>query len=147
MTVPIVNIDFNGTGCGWNWNGPLGQASVERPRNCISPYDLAKSAPTIGLESLMRRVLIVFAALSAATSTAGAYCSEPSAPSCATRYGSFDDEFEFDRCRRQMTSYQSEVEQFVECQNNAIRTARDASEEAVQSYKNAVESFNRRARN
>jgi hypothetical protein len=31
---------------------------------------------------------------------AAAYCSELSAPSCANRYGAFDDEWEFDRCNR-----------------------------------------------
>lgn len=94
----------------------------------------------------MRRLLIVLGAVVATAGPATAYCSEPSAPSCATRYGSFDDQYEFDRCRREMTSYQSDVEQFVECQNSEIRKARDASEEAVREYKSTVDSFNRRAR-
>ncbi len=44
------------------------------------------------------------------TSNALAYCSEPNTPSCASRYGEFDDEWEFDRCKREMESYKDDVE-------------------------------------
>ena len=94
----------------------------------------------------MRRLLIVLGAVAATAGPATAYCTEPSAPSCATGYGNFDDQYEFDRCRSQMTSFQSDVEEFVDCQNRAIRKARDASEEAAREYKSTVDSFNRRAR-
>lgn len=67
-----------------------------------------------------------------ASDGAQAYCSEPTAPSCATRSGSFDDQDEFDRCRRQMTNYKSEVEDNLSCRQRE--------------YSDMVESFNRRAR-
>lgn len=69
----------------------------------------------------------------------GAYCTAPSAPYCATRYGAFDDADEFERCKRQMTSYKADVETFLACQ-------RDASNQAVTDFNDAVARFNRRAR-
>ncbi|AZO63335.1 MAG: hypothetical protein E5Y51_21510 [Mesorhizobium sp.] len=72
------------------------------------------------------------------------YCTKPSAPSCAERYGSFDDEYEFDRCKREMEDFKSEVERFIDCNN---QQARSDNEESISDYKDAVESFNRRAGN
>lgn len=70
---------------------------------------------------------------------ANAYCSPPSAPSCATRYGAFDDEDDFDRCKRQMSSYQSEAQDYLSC-------VRRETDSAIEEYNSAVNSFNRRAR-
>jgi len=70
---------------------------------------------------------------------AAAYCSKPDAPFCATRYGSFDDHDDFDRCKREVEHYQSEVEDFLSC-------LKRESSEAISDYNDAVESFNRRAR-
>ncbi|MGX9143496.1 hypothetical protein [Mesorhizobium sp. 128a] len=75
---------------------------------------------------------------------ASLYCSKPSTPSCAERYGSFDDQDEFDRCKREMEDYKSEVESYLDCNN---RQARSENEEAISGYEDAVESFNRRANN
>lgn len=90
-------------------------------------------------------VAIIFAAsvfCSFATS-ALAFCSQPDAPSCATRYGNFDDQDDFDRCKRQMASYQSDVESFLNCNNEE---AKNVNEAAISDYDAAVNSFNRRAR-
>lgn len=96
-------------------------------------------------------------------SFAMAYCSEPSAPSCATGYGSFDGEWEFDSCKRDMESYQSEVEAFYQCNKrqaqefvdkaeearteaeDEIQKAKSANERATSDYNDAVQSFNRKA--
>lgn len=79
-----------------------------------------------------------------------AYCYEPSAPSCASRYGSFDDQWEFDRCKREMETYKSEIESYMSCNNRqaeeAIDEARRNNNNASSSYSDAVDSFNRRAR-
>jgi hypothetical protein len=76
-------------------------------------------------------------------------CSEASVPFCAERHGEFDDEWEFDRCKRDMESYKSEVEEYLTCRNaeaeEAIEEARRDNEEAVSAYNDAVASFNRRA--
>ncbi|MBB2678696.1 UNVERIFIED_ORG: hypothetical protein M2312_002199 [Rhizobium esperanzae] len=98
--------------------------------------------------------LAATALLSAVTtlcfSEAFAYCSEPSAPSCASSFGGFDDEWEFDRCKREMESYKDDVERFIGCNNDeaeaALRKARDDNESATSEYNDAVETFNRRAR-
>lgn len=78
-----------------------------------------------------------------------AYCSEPSAPYCATSFGSFDDEDDFDRCKREMESYQSDVERYMSCRNDeaqeAIDEANSDNQKARTEYSNAVDSFNRRA--
>jgi hypothetical protein len=73
------------------------------------------------------------------TSSSAYYCSEPSASACATRYGAFDDEDDFDQCKRKMSDFKSEVETFLSCvQREAERVRND--------YNGTVESFNRRAR-
>lgn len=99
------------------------------------------------------------------TSVAGAYCSEPSAPSCASAYGQFSDEWEFESCKREMEGYKSEIEDFAECNQREVdeanEQARKASadaealnseairkvESATSEYSDAVSSFNRRAGN
>lgn len=91
--------------------------------------------------------LLLSATLAMLTSipvSAYAYCSEPSAPYCATRYGSFDDQWDFDRCKREMESYQSEIEEFMGCNN---REARSKNDQASSEYSDTIDSFNRRARN
>jgi hypothetical protein len=73
-------------------------------------------------------------------------CYEPSAPYCATTYGAFSDEYEFSRCRREMESYQSDVEIFVSCQKSEIEDLTSKANRAISDHSDAVESFNRRAR-
>src|SRR5919112_6096754 len=95
--------------------------------------------------------LIVAAALAQGyCGAAAAYCSQPSRPYCASRYGEFADDSELLRCRRDMESYKSDVDDFVECNNRAAQTAlseaRSKNEHAQSEYRSAVESFNRRAR-
>jgi hypothetical protein len=68
-----------------------------------------------------------------------AYCSKPDAPHCATGYGKFDDQYDFDRCRSEMQNYRDEVETILECQKRE-------SQQVLNDYNEAVESFNRRAR-
>jgi hypothetical protein len=80
------------------------------------------------------------ALLVALGATAHAYsCSEPSAPYCATQYGAFDDEDDFDNCRREMESYRDEVQDYQRC------LARQG-QQAVDELNSAIDSFNRRAR-
>lgn len=94
----------------------------------------------------MRFAVILVAATvlvwSATSPSLAFYCRKPSAPSCAERYGSFDDDYEFDRCKREMEDFKSEVERFIDCNN---QQARSDNEESISDYKDAVESFNRRA--
>ncbi|AOG04284.1 hypothetical protein [Bosea sp. RAC05] len=61
-----------------------------------------------------------------------AYCLVPDQPRCASRYGKFEDEFEFSRCRREVETMRSETETAMQC-------LRDQFDETVQG-------FNKRAR-
>lgn len=96
----------------------------------------------------MRRYLLALAMI-CSPSTSHAYCSEPSAPYCATSFGSFDDEDDFDNCKREMESYKYEVESYISCRNDeaqeAIDEANASNRKASSEYSNAVDSFNRRA--
>ncbi len=64
-----------------------------------------------------------------------AYCSEPSAPSCASGYGNFDDEWEFNNCKSEMESYQSNIEDFVRCKQGEVDDANGEAEEAARKAK------------
>jgi hypothetical protein len=81
-----------------------------------------------------------------ASAPANAYCSSPSAPYCAARYGAFDSQDDFDRCKRQMSSYQSEAEDYLSCLRREADELKRKSDGAIEEYNSAVDSFNRRAR-
>lgn len=85
----------------------------------------------------MRVAVLGFVILVILIQASGA-CSKPEAPYCATAYGKFDDQYDFDRCKNEMENYKSEVEDFLACQ-------RRESQQAIDEYNEAVESFNRRA--
>ncbi|MBP2236148.1 hypothetical protein J2Z31_002662 [Sinorhizobium kostiense] len=109
--------------------------------------------------------LMTLAISSLASSGAWAYCSEPSAPSCADGYGSFQDEWEFNSCKSDMETYKSEIEDFISCKQREVdeaneaarkaaeeaedvaRRARNAVEQATSDYNDAVRDFNTRASN
>jgi hypothetical protein len=67
-----------------------------------------------------------------------AFCSKPNAPYCASQYDKFDDQDDFDSCKSEMESYQSDVELFMSC-------LRRQGDEAISEYNDAVASFDRRA--
>ena len=118
----------------------------------------------------MLRFAALVALVVAAPSSAFAYCFEPSAPYCASTYMEFSDEYEFDRCKREMETYASEVETFTQCRQDEVQELADTAEEearqarqaadeyeseaqdasgdidrAVSDYNDAVQAFNRRA--
>jgi hypothetical protein len=89
---------------------------------------------------MIGRALIVAAALAVGVGEAAASsCYQPSAPYCASGYGPFSDESEFDSCKSEMDSYQSETDDFLSC-------LKRESDDAIREYNDAVEAFNRRAR-
>lgn len=89
------------------------------------------------------RASFAIALMLCSPATASLYCSEPSAPWCAERFGAFDDEYDFDRCKREIESYKYDVERYTDC---VADEARREIDEAIDNYNSAVESFNRRAR-
>ena len=87
----------------------------------------------------MIRAVILSLAVGFVATPAFSFCSEPSAPSCASRYGAFADQDDFDRCKREMELYQSETNEFLSC-------SKHKADSVIEEYNSAVESFNRRAR-
>lgn len=90
------------------------------------------------------RALFVILTFLTVVCDAAAYCSKPDAPYCASEYGAFDDEDDFDRCKSEMNSYQSEIEDFISCVNREIDDLKRQGSSAVDEYEDAVSSFNRR---
>lgn len=66
------------------------------------------------------------------------YCMEPSEPSCITRYGTFDDEVSFSRCRR-------EVEQFVSNMTDYRNCLVQNHNESIDHVDRVIDRFNCRA--
>jgi len=63
-------------------------------------------------------------------SSAAAYCSEPSEPSCLASYFELTDELEFDLCRSSVQNFVTETEEYSRClleeRNAAVERANDA---------------------
>lgn len=100
--------------------------------------------------SVWKRFALLAAMIFCTSETALAYCSTPTAPFCATRYGAFEDESEFRRCKSELEFYKSEAESFLGCQkresDDFLLSLKRKSDGIIQEYNDAVESFNRRAR-
>jgi hypothetical protein len=94
----------------------------------------------------MRRSFLIARILFGSADLAYASCYAPSAPYCAARYGVFDDRDAFDQCRREMTNYQTEVQDYLACIRRETEELKRKSDAVIDEYNNAVESFNRRAR-
>lgn len=94
----------------------------------------------------MRCSLLVAKIPLGGTNLTHASCYAPSAPYCAARYSAFDDQDEFDRCRREMTNYQIEAQDFLACIRRETEELKRKSDGVIDEYNNAVEGFNRRAR-
>jgi hypothetical protein len=90
---------------------------------------------------MIRKALVVAGLVVALPSLSEAFfcSSKPRAPFCADRFGRFDDQSDFDRCRREMESYKSDVASYADCQ-------RQLADDAVKEFNSAVANFNRRAR-
>lgn len=90
-------------------------------------------------DRMFGKVVLVAAIIGISVQSSQAYCSKPDAPYCTAKYGKFDDQYEFDRCKSEIESYKSDVESYLSCQ-------RGENQRAIEEYNEAVESFNRRAR-
>jgi hypothetical protein len=74
-----------------------------------------------GVPLLLMRAAFVAAGLTLGVADALGFCFRPDAPYCASRYGGFDEEYDFSRCRREMESYRSDVEDFLDCLKREVR--------------------------
>src|SRR5664280_2380168 len=70
------------------------------------------------LKHAVATIILVLSLTASAVTAWG--CSQPDAPFCATQYGAFDGTDDFDTCKREMESYQSDVESFLSCQRSEI---------------------------
>jgi hypothetical protein len=111
-----------------------GDSMVARNQGLI--VKMLKDSDPVAANALSAFVALIISAPAPAIAD---YCSSPSSPSCATRYGAFDDQDGFLRCKREMESYKDEVETYLACLSRNRASA-------VNDYNDAVESFNRRAR-
>lgn len=93
---------------------------------------------------------IALSSIILASTPAVAYCSKPSAPYCATSFGEFGDQWELDRCKSEMESYQDDVRRYMSCRNDEAQTAVDDAQSdnnrALNEFNDAISSFNSRAR-
>ncbi|QKK28597.1 hypothetical protein FE844_002960 [Rhizobium indicum] len=62
----------------------------------------------------------------------------PQKPNCSTTYYAFNDSYEFDKCRREIEAFKSEVQKYLACLESE-------SKETVAEYNDVVSSFNRKA--
>ena len=88
------------------------------------------------------RSILTALTLSLSASAAMGFCYEPSAPSCASGYGRFSDEWEFRSCRSDMERHKGELDEYREC---LIREVRQKVERATEDFNSAVSRFNSRA--
>ena len=86
----------------------------------------------------MKPLLIVGVGLLAATE-ANAFCTEPPpSPICVAQSQPFQDQNEYNRCRRELEAYKIELEIFLSC-------LRAQSNDAFLSYQEALDNFVRRS--
>ena len=75
----------------------------------------------LSLEIMLLSLWLMFPA------NAQMYCSRPNKPYCIDSFGTFDDEWSFDNCRRDMEQYLREIDYYVDClimeQDDAITEA------------------------
>lgn len=72
-------------------------------------------------------------------SQAYAYCSEPSEPYCTDSYGTFTDEFDFERCKRNVEYYLDELRRYAMCITDEVK---DKQEEVVDNFNRKVQRTN-----
>lgn len=67
------------------------------------------------------------------------FCSKPDAPYCIDGFGTYDSEWSFQSCKREVEAYLSAVDAYVQC-------LRDEQGTAISEADAAVERFNCKAR-
>lgn len=97
----------------------------------------------------MKTLPLIYLLSLAQAAAAQSGCYQPSQPHCLTAYGTFEDEFSFDMCRRDMDGYRREIEDFSNCLANWVQeTADDAQSQqdaAIEDYDRAVDYWNCKA--
>ena len=71
---------------------------------------------------------------SATFSQSNYYCDEPDPPYCIDRYGTFDDEWSFTRCRREVEYYLDDVADFQQCLSGWFDAAGREADDVVERF-------------
>jgi hypothetical protein len=66
------------------------------------------------------------------------FWTEPQEPYCIDSYGTFEDEWAFNSCRREVDSYVDEINRYVDCLNRE-------QDEAIRKANEVIERFNCKA--
>jgi hypothetical protein len=88
---------------------------------------------------MSKYLVLALLIIGALITPAWAFCSRPIAPYCASGHHKFDDQHEFDQCKREIENYRSEIDDYVAC-------VKKQSLEAIDEYNEMIKSLNRRAR-
>ena len=76
--------------------------------------------------------------------SAHADCTKPDIPACAVQSGGFSTEADYDRCRKQMLAFKSEMEGHSSCARTAGRP--QVGQTSAEELEATLAKFNRRAR-
>ncbi len=83
------------------------------------------------------RVLVVGIMLATGYSTSASaflFCSEPTKPSCIDRYGTFDDELSFDRCKSEVESYLRNAQSYRSCLIDQVNNTKSEANAVVDKF-------------
>ena len=108
--------------------------------------DLPRTMRFMSKGALPALLLVVFIPSAGAQAF---YCSEPSEPYCIDAYGTFDDEYSFQSCRREMENYLDEVRRYEQCVADEVRRIANEAQSDVDRIRrdadDALERFNCKA--
>jgi hypothetical protein len=83
------------------------------------------------------RALGIGLMLSAGCSTSASailFCSKPTEPSCIDRFGTFSDEWSFNRCKSEVESYMSDATSYRSCLINEINSVKSEVDTVVERF-------------
>lgn len=95
---------------------------------------------------MFRSLIVVLSLLAFPAIAEVSPCYEPTRPSCLTSFATFEDEFSFDRCRRQLEEYRRQVDTLAYCLTDWTREVYDEAEyvhgKVMGEYDRAVDYWN-----
>mgnify|MGYP003644857852 CR=1 FL=1 len=93
--------------------------------------------------------LLVTAPPNASAAVQAYYCSEPIEPYCIDAYGTFENDYSFQSCRRDVQNYLSDVADYEQCVIDEVRRVADEAQMDVDNVRreaeDALERFNCKA--
>lgn len=84
-------------------------------------------------------LLVSLIALLPVSAEAMGFCSEPTKPYCVDQYGTFEDEWSFERCKSDVSTYVQQVRDYADC-------LEQERQDAIQAAQKAIERFNCKAK-